>query len=280
MAILEPFALAIGFLLSYLFDFTNSYGFSIVILTVIINIVIFPLTLRQTRSTKRMQDAQSDIKKIQKEYKDNKEELNKAMAAMYKEKGINPLGCILPIIIQIQSLQADLIQAYEDANAVGCGTTVASTTYQQDVVTNRSQNINSGNYTGTDPFGGQTSANMSAANVGVGTLTVHSANGGTGIGTAYAGISSCYNNLLGCDLAEGSVTCAGWASTITAIENQITALRNQLPTLISDTNRLKSERRELEVIRYGDLFIIGRLQERKVGIGTVVTTTQEYSSNN
>ena len=101
MAILEPFALAIGFLLSYLFDFTNSYGFSIVILTVIINIVIFPLTLRQTRSTKRMQDAQSDIKKIQKEYKDNKEELNKAMAAMYKEKGINPLGCILPLIIQM-----------------------------------------------------------------------------------------------------------------------------------------------------------------------------------
>jgi len=187
---------------------------------------------------------------------------------------------ILPIINQIQSLQADLIQAYEDANAVGCGTTVASTTYQQDVVTNRSQNINSRNYTGTDPFGGQTSANMSAANVGVGTLTVHSANGGTGIGTAYAGISSCYNNLLGCDLAEGSVTCAGWASTITAIENQITALRNQLPALISDTNRLKSERRESEIIRYGDLFIIGRLEERKVGIGTVVTTTQEYSSNN
>jgi len=101
MAILEPFALSIWFLLSYLFDYTNSYGFSIVILTVIINIVIFPLTLRQTRSTKRMQDAQSDIKKIQKEYKDNKEELNKAMAAMYKEKGINPLGCILPLIIQM-----------------------------------------------------------------------------------------------------------------------------------------------------------------------------------
>ena len=48
-----------------------------------------------------MQDAQSDIKKLQKQYKDNKEELNKAMAAMYKEKGINPLGCILPLIIQM-----------------------------------------------------------------------------------------------------------------------------------------------------------------------------------
>ena len=92
MAILEPFALAIGFLLSYVYDYTASYGYSIVILTIIINVIIFPLTLRQTRSTKRMQDAQSDIKRLQKQYKDNKEELNKAMAAMYKEKGINPLG--------------------------------------------------------------------------------------------------------------------------------------------------------------------------------------------
>ena len=48
-----------------------------------------------------MQDAQSDIKALQKKHKDNKEELNKAMAAMYKEKGINPLGCILPLIIQM-----------------------------------------------------------------------------------------------------------------------------------------------------------------------------------
>ena len=101
MAILEPFALAIGILLSYVYEFTLSYGFAITILTVIINVIIFPLTLRQTRSTKRMQDAQSDIKKLQKEHKDNKEELNKAMAAMYKEKGINPLGCILPLIIQM-----------------------------------------------------------------------------------------------------------------------------------------------------------------------------------
>ena len=101
MTILESFAVAIGFLLSYVYDFTLSYGFAIAILTVIINVIIFPLTLRQTRSTKRMQDAQSDIKKLQKKHKDNKEELNKAMAAMYKEKGINPLGCILPLIIQM-----------------------------------------------------------------------------------------------------------------------------------------------------------------------------------
>lgn len=101
MAILEPFALAIGFLLSYSYDFTNSYGFSIVVLTIIINIIIFPLTLRQTRSTKRMQDIQPELKKLQKQHKDNKEQLNKEIAELYKTKGINPLGCVLPLIIQM-----------------------------------------------------------------------------------------------------------------------------------------------------------------------------------
>ena len=101
MAIIEPFAITIGFLLAYLFGFMKSYGFSIIVLTIIINIIIFPLTHRQTRSTKRMQDAQPEMKKLQKEHRDNKEELNKAVAELYKEKGINPLGCILPLLVQM-----------------------------------------------------------------------------------------------------------------------------------------------------------------------------------
>ncbi len=101
MAIIQPFAETIAFILSYLFNTTSSYGFSIVILTVLINIIIFPLTLRQTRSTKRMQDAQPQLQKLQKKHKDNKEELNKAVAEFYKEKGINPFGCIFPLIVQM-----------------------------------------------------------------------------------------------------------------------------------------------------------------------------------
>ena len=93
--------MAIGFLLSYIYDFDVSYGVSIVILTIIINIIIFPLTLRQTRSTKRMQDAQPELKRIQKQYKDNKEEMNKKVAEYYKENGINPLGCIVPLLVQM-----------------------------------------------------------------------------------------------------------------------------------------------------------------------------------
>ena len=101
MAIIEPFALGIGFLLSFVYGYVPSYGASIAILTVIINIIIFPLTLRQTRSTKRMQDVQPELKRLQKKHKDNKEELNKEIAAFYKEKGINPLGCVVPLLVQM-----------------------------------------------------------------------------------------------------------------------------------------------------------------------------------
>ena len=48
-----------------------------------------------------MQDAQPELKRIQKQYKDNKEEMNKKVAEYYKENGINPLGCIVPLLVQM-----------------------------------------------------------------------------------------------------------------------------------------------------------------------------------
>ena len=48
-----------------------------------------------------MQDIQPELKKLQKQHKDNKEQLNKEIAELYKTKGINPLGCVLPLISQM-----------------------------------------------------------------------------------------------------------------------------------------------------------------------------------
>ena len=48
-----------------------------------------------------MQDAQPELKRIQKQYRDNKEELNKKVAEYYKENGINPLGCVVPLLVQM-----------------------------------------------------------------------------------------------------------------------------------------------------------------------------------
>ena len=53
-----------------------------------------------------MQDVQPELKKLQKKHKDNKEELNKEIAAFYKEKGINPLGCVVPLLGRMLDLQS------------------------------------------------------------------------------------------------------------------------------------------------------------------------------
>jgi YidC/Oxa1 family membrane protein insertase len=64
-------------------------------------ILLFPLTLKQTRSMKAMQEIQPDIKKLQKEYKDDREEMNKQMMALYQERGVNPAAGCLPLVIQM-----------------------------------------------------------------------------------------------------------------------------------------------------------------------------------
>jgi len=62
---------------------------------------MFPLTLKQTRSTRAMTSIQPEVKKLQKMYKDDKETLQKEMMALYKEKGVNPAGCLFPMLIQM-----------------------------------------------------------------------------------------------------------------------------------------------------------------------------------
>ncbi len=92
----------LGQLLALLFNvWPNNYGIAIILLTLIVMLLLFPLTLKQTRSMKAMQEIQPEIKKLQKEYKDNREEMNKQMMALYQERGVNPAAGCLPLIIQM-----------------------------------------------------------------------------------------------------------------------------------------------------------------------------------
>jgi YidC/Oxa1 family membrane protein insertase len=92
----------LGNLLSILYDiWPHNYGFAIIILTLLVSLVLFPLTLKQTRSMKAMQEIQPEIKRLQKEYKNDREELNKQMMALYQERGINPAAGCLPLILQM-----------------------------------------------------------------------------------------------------------------------------------------------------------------------------------
>lgn len=80
----------------------KNFGIAIILFTILIKLLTYPLTARQMKSTQAMQDLQNDpsYKKMQAKYKDNKEKMAEMQMKIYKEKGINPFGSCLPTIIQ------------------------------------------------------------------------------------------------------------------------------------------------------------------------------------
>ncbi len=83
-----------------------SYGIAIILLTLAIKAILYPLTVKQVKSMKGMQDIQPKMKQLQEKYKGNPEKLNKELAALYKEAGVNPLAGCLPLIVQMPFLIA------------------------------------------------------------------------------------------------------------------------------------------------------------------------------
>jgi YidC/Oxa1 family membrane protein insertase len=78
-----------------------SWGWAIVILTVLIKVITWPLTAAQQRSALKMQQFAGPMKDLREKYKDNSEKLNKEMMKLYQEHKINPFAGCLPILIQI-----------------------------------------------------------------------------------------------------------------------------------------------------------------------------------
>jgi YidC/Oxa1 family membrane protein insertase len=76
-------------------------GLAIILLTITINIVVFPLTLKQTRATRAFTEIQPKIKKIQAEYKDDPQEMQRRLLEAQKEAGATPGGCLLPLLVQM-----------------------------------------------------------------------------------------------------------------------------------------------------------------------------------
>jgi YidC/Oxa1 family membrane protein insertase len=91
---------------------TNNYGWGIVVVTLIINIALFPLRLTSLKSARKMQRLQPQIKAINDRYKNvklndpRKAEQNQEVMALYKQEGVNPVGGCLPMLIQMPFLYA------------------------------------------------------------------------------------------------------------------------------------------------------------------------------
>lgn len=78
-----------------------SFGFAIILFTLAIKGITYPLNMKQIKASKAQQDLQPKLKALQEKYSDNREELAKAQMALYKEHGINPLGGCLPMLAQM-----------------------------------------------------------------------------------------------------------------------------------------------------------------------------------
>ncbi len=78
----------------------HNVGLSIIVFTVLVRLLTLPITQKQMRSAKASQDMQPKLQELQKKYKDNKEKLAEEQMKLYREHGINPLGCLVPTLIQ------------------------------------------------------------------------------------------------------------------------------------------------------------------------------------
>jgi len=99
--VLEPIEKFLFDVLQMFYGWVGDYGFAIFLLTVVIRLLLFPLTQKQTRSMYEMQRIQPKIKALQVKYKNNKEKLQEETLKFYKENKVNPLGGCLPLIIQM-----------------------------------------------------------------------------------------------------------------------------------------------------------------------------------
>jgi YidC/Oxa1 family membrane protein insertase len=95
-------------LVVFLYDIIPGHdlGLAIIALTVIIKLALLPLSKQAIKAQKSLQDLQPKMEEIKKKYADNKEEMSKAMLALYKDNKVNPLSSCLPLLIQLPFLWA------------------------------------------------------------------------------------------------------------------------------------------------------------------------------
>lgn len=92
---------AMFYLLNIFHSLTGSYGLAIIIVTVLIRVLLWPLNNSQTRSMKKMQELQPKIKALQEKYKNEPQKMQEAMMKFYAENKFNPFAGCLPMLVQI-----------------------------------------------------------------------------------------------------------------------------------------------------------------------------------
>lgn len=96
----------LGPVLRFIYNLVNNYGLAIILFSIVIKLVLFPLSIKQYKSTAAMKKIQPELNKLQKKYGNDKEKLQKEQMALYEKYGINPMAGCLPTLIQMPILFA------------------------------------------------------------------------------------------------------------------------------------------------------------------------------
>ncbi len=97
----EFFANIFGYLLELLYNLVNNYGFAIILFTVVIKLILLPLSIKQQKTMQKSAKLQEKMKTIQFKYKNNPEKMNQEIMELYKKENMNPFSGCLTAIIQL-----------------------------------------------------------------------------------------------------------------------------------------------------------------------------------
>ncbi|MBM6690937.1 YidC/Oxa1 family membrane protein insertase [Fusobacterium mortiferum] len=97
---------AISALLHLMYDLTGNFGVAIILATIVIKIILLPLTLKQDKSMKSMKVLQPEIEKIKQQYQNDPKMMNQKTMELYQKHKVNPMGGCLPLLVQLPILWA------------------------------------------------------------------------------------------------------------------------------------------------------------------------------
>lgn len=102
LQLLQPIQNVLEYIVVFLYqNVIANYGIVIILLTIVVRLVLTPLTISQTKSMAKMQKMQPQIKELQKKFKDDKQKLQQETMEFYKKNNVNPLAGCLPLILQM-----------------------------------------------------------------------------------------------------------------------------------------------------------------------------------
>lgn len=104
--IIRPISIAFFYVLQFLYGIVGNYGWAIIIFSIMIKIVLYPLTRKSYQSMQAMQELQPKMEALKTKFKDDPQRMNQETMKLYKKHGVNPMGGCLPMLLQMPVLFA------------------------------------------------------------------------------------------------------------------------------------------------------------------------------